>query len=393
MLARQREKSNKNESLQIFVLRKTVGFRVMKDSRRQIILLVFLNFIIFVALYWNFQAQKCTPKMLISHESHERAVQKSSAEKPKKKTMEYQGVLESSDGIGFTFKNQKNIEPLPIFGELEKLPKCENTTKSNFEPKSILQAFHNCIDPIFENELGKLNVSAFSWNFCDATQKCDDLKEIQKLPIKPFENQHEIKWAILPNCMEENVMVTLGIGHDVDAEILLNRTLPNTKFYGADPIIEPNLQLYSSFGKFFPFAVGREAGVTTFRILPNQNQRSRQYFNQDVTAVDVTYFLKNILKLSKIDFLWLDIEGGETFFLDFLHRGNQFDLAGISICQFNIELHPVLWKGGYQRVYDFLTQIRKESRFIFVKPMKTSKGVFRLFFINVEDPKCVRKFL
>ncbi|CAI5450772.1 unnamed protein product [Caenorhabditis angaria] len=364
----------------LLYVEKTSNFLRRKDRS---IFLVFLVFIIFTAFSWSFGAdKKCTLKNLSAHELY----------KIRESALEYQGVLKSSDGIGYVFNNQdqKDFEPYPIFEELGKLPKCENSDKSsNFDPKALLQAFHSCIDPIFEDELENLNTSEFSWNFCAATKKCDNLTEFKDLPIKGFRNQHEIKWAILPNCMEENVMVTLGIGHDVDAEIRLNRTLPNTKFYGADPVIEPNLQLYSSFGKFFPFAVGREAGVTTFRILPNQNQRTRKYFNQDVTTVDVTYFLKNILKLSKIDFLWLDIEGGETFFLDFFHRGNQFDLAGISICQFNIELHPVLWKGGYQRVYDFLTQIRKENRFIFLKPMKTEKGIFRLFFINVEDPKYI----
>lgn len=89
----------------------------------------------------------------------------------------------------------------------------------------------------------------------------------------------------------------MGIGHDTTAEERLNRTISNTKFYGADPIIEPNRQMYSAFGKFFPFAIGKNPGFTRFRVLPNQSQKTRKYIYQDVTTIPFLYFLHDILKL------------------------------------------------------------------------------------------------
>ncbi|CAI5450682.1 unnamed protein product [Caenorhabditis angaria] len=314
---------------------------------------------------------------------------------PIKSDLVYRGELSSMDGIGYDFKTI-DVSPFPKFYELENLPKCDlsmDKSKPNTSPKKLLKGFHGCVDPIFKNHLNPLNATEFSYQICEALEKCDDIAEFKDLTIEEFKNDHEIKWGILPNCKEDNVMVTLGIGHDVKAEVLLYRTLPKTKFYGADPIIEPNLQLYSSFGKFFPFALGDKAGMNRFKVLPNQNQKTRTYTYQDVTTIDLPYFFKNILNLTQIDFLWFDIEGGELTFLDHLHKGKQLDQAGITICQFNIELHPAFFDNGYQVVYDFLNQILKENRFIFLKPMETGKGVYRLFFINVEDQKCVRKYL
>ncbi|CAI5453102.1 unnamed protein product [Caenorhabditis angaria] len=321
------------------------------------------------------------------------AVQKFTEKKVEK--MAYRGELSSMDGIGYNFENI-DLSPLPKFHEIENFPDCNlsfDKLKPKTSPEKLLKGFHDCVDPIFENQLNKLNATDFSYKICSAIEKCDHISELQNVAIEEFKNDHETKWGILPNCKEENMMVTLGIGHDVKAEVLLHRTLPNTKFYGADPIIEPNLQLYSTFGKFFPFALGNQAGMNRFRVLPNQNQKTRKYTYQDVTTIELTYFLKDIANLTQIDFLWIDIEGGELTFLNFLNKGKQLDQAGITICQFNIELHPVFFDKGYEAVYNFMNKVLGENRYIFLKPMETGKGVYRLFFINVEDQKCVRKFL
>ncbi|CAI5450683.1 unnamed protein product [Caenorhabditis angaria] len=311
------------------------------------------------------------------------------------KQLIYRGELNSMDGVGYNFSDI-DTTPFLKFHELNNLPNCD-LSMDKLEPKTtsekLLKGFHRCVDPIFENQLNPLDARNFSLKICDAIQKCDNIGEYKDVKIEALKNLHEIKWAILPKCKEDNVMVTLGIGHDVNAEVLLYRTLPKTKFYGADPIIEPNLQLYSSFGKFFPFALGDKAGMNRFKVLPNQNQKTRAYTYQDVTTIDLPYFFKNILNLTQIDFLWIDIEGGELTFMDHFHKGKQLDELGISVCQFNIELHPEFWPNGYEITHSFINQILKENRYIFLKPMTTTTGVYRLFFINVEDEKCVRKFL
>lgn len=52
--------------------------------------------------------------------------------------------------------------------------------------------------------------------------------------------------------------MTLGIGHDIYAEKKLQTLFPPIcSFYGADPAVKVNKELYESFGgRFFPFAVG-----------------------------------------------------------------------------------------------------------------------------------------
>uniref|UniRef100_A0A1I7T2P7 Methyltransf_21 domain-containing protein n=1 Tax=Caenorhabditis tropicalis TaxID=1561998 RepID=A0A1I7T2P7_9PELO len=295
-----------------------------------------------------------------------------------------------------------------------------------------MNSFQKCIRPIVER--WRNNVEAINGRW-ENTGWCD--RVFRDLDIVPMENLHETKWTILPTCKEENIMVTLGVGHDTMAEEKLNKTLkddtsvlindikklltneillmlsstfhqlttflylqspvlqtlPNTRFFGADPIIEPNRQLYSAFGKFFPFAIGKKPGFTKFRVLPNQNQKTRTYEFQDVTTIPFTYFLSDILGLKRIDIAWIDIEGGEFEFLDQIPRDGPMDQKGISICQFNLEIHSKFHPPGALIFHDFVFKVLEDRRYVFLRPARTEPGVHRMFFVNLEDKECVRKFL
>ncbi|CCD73897.2 Methyltransferase FkbM domain-containing protein [Caenorhabditis elegans] len=275
-------------------------------------------------------------------------------ELPKTEKKELTTDWDTLDGVGYRFAKDKEIVMDPRFEELEKLPTCDLTvdkTSQKIDIPKLMDSFQDCIRPIV-NE----------WK--------NDLK-----------------------AKEENIMVTLGIGHDTMAEEKLNRTLPNTKFFGADPIIEPNRQLYTAFGKYFPFAIGKKPGFTKFRVLPNQNQRTRKYQYQDVTTIPLTYFLSDILGLEQIDIAWIDIEGGEFEFLDQLHKGGPLDEKGVSICQFNLEVHSKFHPPGAQIYHDFVFKVLEDRRYVFLKPAHSDSGVHRMFFFNLENEKCVRKFL
>eukprot|EP00081_Caenorhabditis_elegans_P017257 NP_497379.1 Uncharacterized protein CELE_Y82E9BL.12 [Caenorhabditis elegans] len=308
-------------------------------------------------------------------------------ELPKTEKKELTTDWDTLDGVGYRFAKDKEIVMDPRFEELEKLPTCDLTvdkTSQKIDIPKLMDSFQDCIRPIV-NE----------WK--------NDLKA--DVATVPMSNLHEVKWAILPTCeslwgygmgkstKEENIMVTLGIGHDTMAEEKLNRTLPNTKFFGADPIIEPNRQLYTAFGKYFPFAIGKKPGFTKFRVLPNQNQRTRKYQYQDVTTIPLTYFLSDILGLEQIDIAWIDIEGGEFEFLDQLHKGGPLDEKGVSICQFNLEVHSKFHPPGAQIYHDFVFKVLEDRRYVFLKPAHSDSGVHRMFFFNLENEKCVRKFL
>ncbi|VDO13982.1 unnamed protein product [Haemonchus placei] len=68
-----------------------------------------------------------------------------------------------------------------------------------------------------------------------------------------------------------SVVITLGIGWDVQAEKKLKEQLPNgSRFYGADPIYEQNDKLYSEIGQYFPLAVGNETKVSQAYVMPKE---------------------------------------------------------------------------------------------------------------------------
>ncbi|CAO4364481.1 unnamed protein product [Caenorhabditis nigoni] len=307
------------------------------------------------------------------------------------KKLEQKPDWDTLDGIGFEFEENKPIVMDPRFYDMLKLPQCDLTKDkipSKINIKEAMDQFQKCVRPIVERWRG--DIKSMNTKFSE-TRPCE--AAFKDMDVIPMTNLHETKWAILPHCREENIMVTIGIGHDTYGEERLNRTLPNTKFFGADPIIEPNRQLYTAFGKYFPFAIGKKPGFTKFRVLPNQNQKTRKYEFQDVTTIPFTYFLWDILGLKQIDIAWIDIEGGEFEFLDQFYRGGPMDEKGIVICQFNLEVHSKFNPPGAQVFHDFVFRILDDKRYIFTKVLNTDVGIHRMFFVNVEDEKCVRKFL
>lgn len=300
-------------------------------------------------------------------------------------------VWDTMDGKGYQFARETTPVVLdPRFEQLNNLAPCENLSTVEIKQEvfdkiaNAKKEFLNCINPIVNNYRGKPKEMFLDW--VPKAEVCDQLKAFESLGVVPFENLHETKWAVLPKCKEENTLLTLGVGHDTIAEEKFNRTVPNTKFYGADPIIEPNRQMYSAFGKFFPFAIGKKPGFTKFRVLPNQNQRTRTYVFQDVTTIPFLYFVNDILKFKRIDFAWIDIEGGEFEFLDQLHKD-------VTICQFNIEMHMKFRpEDGAEVFHNFIFKILEDQKYIFMKSLHTEKGVHRMFFINTEDRECLAKF-
>ncbi|KAF1763468.1 hypothetical protein GCK72_011734 [Caenorhabditis remanei] len=294
------------------------------------------------------------------------------------------------DGEGYQFKEETNQLRLdPRYDQLNRLPPCGDLSSTGVQQdvtnlmESVKKQFSDCITPIVNQWKGRAKEMNIEW--VSKAAICDKLPIFEDLKVIPFNNQHETKWAVLPKCKEENILVTLGVGHDTTAEERLNRTIPNTKFYGADPIIEPNRQMYSAFGKFFPFAIGKQPGFTKFRVLPNQNQKTRKYIYQDVTTIPFLYFLHDILKLQKIDFAWIDIEGGEFEFLDQIHHEVKF-------CQFNLEVHSRFAPAGAQVFHDFIFKVLEQQKYVFLQSINTGTGVHRMFFLNVEDRECLAKY-
>lgn len=207
------------------------------------------------------------------------------------------------------------------------------------------------------------------------------------LDTKFIRNEGETKVAILPSLSDAKtpcVEVTLGVGADILAEQKLRGMLPHCEFFGADPILESG-KVFEDMGKYFEFAVGGG---------PTGKQRASVlekgwYQSKDVMTVNFTEFLKKYVKVDKIDFLWIDNEGGEYE----IFRRHLIDVKR-TICQVNVEMHGPLsaYEMDTKSVDELIRLIVNDSPFL---PMWSQQHVrvhITSFYINVEDEYCLAKF-
>lgn len=60
----------------------------------------------------------------------------------------------------------------------------------------------------------------------------------------------------------------MGIGYDVQVEEKLKKLVPSQcHFFGADPVVQVNKQIYERIGKYFPFAVSAIDGFGEAQVL------------------------------------------------------------------------------------------------------------------------------
>ncbi|CAI5439612.1 unnamed protein product [Caenorhabditis angaria] len=281
----------------------------------------------------------------------------------------YNGPKNDLDDLEMSFDTKRvnaiSNEVQKLINSTEKCDFSDSNSESEGSKiaKSAMDGFQKCIKPIFGSFNGDSRKLFDNW--VNSARTCDYIDEYSNLDILGITNNDEIKWLIYPKCQEENTHVTLGVGHDIKAEMKLKKHQPNTKFYGVDPMIDINYDLITKElnGSFFPYALGNETKLQYFPVLNKEGH----YGKQSVATVDVGYFFEKLLKLRRIDTLFLDIESGEEYFFDHFSKGGKFDEIGMSICQFNIEFHPG-YTHNYDLVYKFLEQTIKDKRF----PTETS---------------------
>ncbi|VDM57875.1 unnamed protein product [Angiostrongylus costaricensis] len=214
---------------------------------------------------------------------------------------------------------------------------------------------------------------------------CEKLPFMDALAIESFSNSDEAKRHIPSLQNEPSIIVTLGIGHDTAAEEALLKVLPmDSKFYGADPIHEINEELYMKFGKFFPFAVGGKSEVSRASVLANGS-----YVDRDVVHIEFVHFL-SLLRHKVYDDIWIDAEGAEYELFPYFYRGGELDRNGITVCQFNIEVHsPDDPKKEMFR--EFIFTMLHNNRYAFFRIVQASH--IRLYFLNFSDSHCVSKYI
>ncbi|CAJ0603545.1 unnamed protein product [Cylicocyclus nassatus] len=161
------------------------------------------------------------------------------------------------------------------------------------------------------------------------------------LRIRGYRNLDETKIHVMPSevaFLSEYAcsIVSLGVGRDVAAETKMKKDMPLCSFYGADPIREPNQEMFEQVGEFFHIAVGGKNGTSQATVLEPDtgNYRVRR-----VRHVDIATFLRSFIQKQIIDQLMIDIEWDEYAVLPFLLKSGDIENANVVICQINIEIH------------------------------------------------------
>lgn len=244
-------------------------------------------------------------------------------------------------------------------------------------------AWHNCL----MKNISKYDGNSIElWKNLGAGIKlCESIEEMKGLSIGDYSNSDETKRHILPNRKILSVIITLGIGHDTAAEEKLIKDLPHgSEFFGADPMHEINEDLYTKLpGKYFPFAVANSSGFFEANVLHNVS-----YTTKTVVTIDIIYFLKNLVKKTFIDDIWIDAEGAEYGIFDYFFNGGKFDENGITFCQFNIEVHDP--KDQQKKLFhDFIFQLLKDRKYAIYRPVQGYH--MRLFMVNFANEECVYK--
>ncbi|KAL6726451.1 hypothetical protein Aduo_008418 [Ancylostoma duodenale] len=253
--------------------------------------------------------------------------------------------------------------------------------------KEAFDEWHGCMVAKFETErkdLKKLWIS-----FENMTRDCTAASEVSKIVLSPFENRDETKYYVLgENASDPSVVVSLGIGADVTAELQLKDKLAKgSEFFGADPVISPNAELFGKVGIFFPLAVSKKTGLVQSGIREDDGS----YRAMNAVSIDVITFLKEMVNRTVIDHMILDNEGPEYDIVPMIAVNKIFEDNGILVCHMNIEFHAPGPKERHQLFEEVIAGVLSAKRFAPLYNLYW--GHQRSFFINYDHPYCIEKYL
>lgn len=230
-------------------------------------------------------------------------------------------------------------------------------------------------------------------------KKCeDDILPDKQFRIEVLPQGREAKHARLPvrNFTEDErcVVVVLGIGQEIDAEAKVRKLYPQKcQFYGADPTPEPNKKLIEGIGgTYFQGAISSTTGSQQ-AILQTKDGYTPYTINH--TALR-TYIEEYVGVNEVIDYLSIDIEGGEMELFPSLMRGGLLDELDIHVCQLNMELHLIdaSKRDNTQGTYDFLLNSAVDERFIFLKAtFPPYKQRITYYALNVQSSRCRGRYI
>ncbi|KAL3105218.1 hypothetical protein niasHT_024112 [Heterodera trifolii] len=290
-----------------------------------------------------------------------------------------------------------------LFGRFIKsilLLSCPNSNEAEFHA-ALSQQQRGMVDVRLEN--GLLDVSA-TWSQIPIHFNQIWKKQMSKIEtVKLKSDIEEIKY-FLPFCPNVNLhkrtctVVTFGVGHTVKAEKELLKIYPECHLIAADPSDEINANLTQSIGgTFVQGPIGAETA----------NQQPVISWGATITElklekqIGIIDFLNNHTNWhhDPVDLLLIDIEGAEFPIIELF--AYHFERFTGSICQINIEVHdPNTLIANYthqQFFQSFDTLVRSGQFALMNTDMYTGDAplhlFLRMFFVNVVDEKCTKKFL
>lgn len=289
--------------------------------------------------------------------------------------------------------SKDELERVPLEKSVGSEAKCGKNCDREFRDlfSSLTSSYRHCL-------LERLNGKSI-WTELDPTISiCIGDLLWKRLDVKKLENVNDVKTVILPpsdilatgdfaNCTE----VTLGIGNDIEAELQLKKVQPHCKFYGADPM-EKYGTIFRKLGPFFHLAVAAKEGVIHATVL--ENAEKNKYVEKNVSAVSLVDFLIKHAKVTRVDYLFIDIEWSEhQLFQQFL-KGGLVEANNIVVCQISVEMHKPrkdfgVTEEGYGKL---VTGLVSDSSFLPIWSEKSHLGHTRSFYVNVRDPYCVGKY-
>ncbi|KAL6737111.1 hypothetical protein Aduo_010782 [Ancylostoma duodenale] len=213
------------------------------------------------------------------------------------------------------------------------------------------------------------------------------------LRIRGYSNRDEIKVHVMPS--EEAFLseyacsiISLGVGRDVQVEKKMKKDMPLCAFYGADPIKEPNQEMYEEVGVFYHIAVAGKNGTSEATVLEPD---TASYRVREVKHVDIATFLRSFIRKQIIDQLMIDIEWEEYDVLPFLLKGGDIENTNVVLCQLNIEIHDPDYAQKAQ-FFEFFLELLDDARYM---PLvaDTMLGHIRLYILNHEHPECRRRYI
>ncbi|KAI6198855.1 Hexosyltransferase [Aphelenchoides besseyi] len=203
--------------------------------------------------------------------------------------------------------------------------------------------------------------------------------------LQPFElmNKDEAKYFLEFSDPQASCnYITLGVGHDWEAEKKMQKKYPQCQFLGVDPIKENRKLVEAEPNSRFVLAalsdtVGNKSALVYDKDYENRNFNHRAFIE----------FLATENKGELVDFMTMDIEGPEFLLLKEMHHKRP-ELP--IICQLNAEVHynHHMVRFPWEQISNTFKLFFEESRYVLLKTnerFEEDRIFSRMFFVNVVD--------